>query len=159
MVNITSKVDAESTKEFGKISRILAFVAMILGIVGVIYFAVKWAVTHNPTIVYIMIYTAIFILGLIFFIILYVDAKKTVASNFVNDFIFDDDAFNVTTHKNGEVIGTRKIYYNEVSKIKETDLYVFIYVYKSGAYVLNKKDASKEDLTEVLNLINSGMKK
>ncbi len=159
MIKITSGLDAESFKEFGKSSRILSWVAMILGLLGIIGFGIEWALTGVSTIVYIMIFTATFILGLVFFIMLRTNSKKLIENNYVNDFTFEDDAFNVTTHKNGEVISTRKIYYKEVSKIKESDLYLFIYVDRTAAFVVKKQDASKEDFNEVLNLINNGMKK
>lgn len=74
-------------------------------------------------------------------------------NNFVNEYEFDGDVINVATTKNGEVVGTQKVKIADIYKIKITDEYIFIYINKVNAFIVDKKALSDDELSEIKKIL------
>lgn len=60
---------------------------------------------------------------------------------------------NVATTKNGEVVGTQKVKIADIYKIKITDEYIFIYINKVNAFIVDKKALSDDELSEIKKIL------
>ena len=56
----------------------------------------------------------------------------------------NEEFMEVSSIKNGEVIGTSKIYYKDLVKVKETENYLFLYPNKTQAFAISKKISTEE---------------
>lgn len=84
--------------------------------------------------------------------------KKTVASELVNEYEFDNDFFTVTSYKHSEQVGTIKVFYKEIYKIKEKNNYIFLYINRVNAYIVDTENLPKEDITLLRAILKINIK-
>lgn len=75
-------------------------------------------------------------------------------NKFTNAYTFENDFLNIATIKNGEIVGTQKLYYKDIVKIKENSEYIFIYPNKFNAFIIKKFNVNEEDSKAVRILLN-----
>lgn len=93
-------------------------------------------------------------LGICFFcIVILITLKVKINRCIENDKFLEvsilDDCFIANTIKNGETIGTIKVYFKEVTKMKDTDNYVFFCIGKGQMVPINKNDFSSDVLVKI----------
>lgn len=75
-------------------------------------------------------------------------------SKITNEYEFEENYFNVISSKNGEEFGRQKVYYKDIYKVKEKEEYIFIYINKINAYIIDTTNSNEEDLKIIKNLLN-----
>lgn len=128
-------------------------ISMIVGIVGLVAYVVLGTFIENPYLDVMLIFAVPFGFGLVFYITINKNIKKMTENNFVNEYEFDGDVINVATTKNGEVVGTQKVKIADIYKIKITDEYIFIYINKVNAFIVDKKALSDDELSEIKKIL------
>lgn len=78
------------------------------------------------------------------------NVKKSIkGKNFSLSYEFSDDFMNITTLNNEDIVGTNKVYYKDLTQMKITSNYIFLYVNKFQAHPILKSDLSKEELEQL----------
>lgn len=153
MIKCTTEIDEISQKSLSKYTKIYSIISLVVGSVGLLVYLILGTIFDNQYLDFLLLFSIPFGFGLVFLITLNKNIKNMTNNNFVNSYEFDTDYFNVATSKNGEVVGTQKIYYNNIHKVIERDCYLFIYINKVNAFIVNKNNLSAEDLRYLKELL------
>lgn len=154
MIKIKSVVDEKAQKSLAKHSLILYAVILTIGIVGLLGYVI-WSIYPDSEASSVLLISALpLVVGLVMLLSLRQNVKKMAQNNYINEYEFGEEFFNVATYQNGEVKGTHKVYYNELHKVRENDEYIFLYLNSKSAYIVAKSDATAEDLTSLRQLLN-----
>ena len=153
MIKCTTEIDEISQKSLSKYTKIYSIISLVVGSVGLLVYLILGTIFDNQYLDFLLLFSIPFGFGLVFLITLNKNIKNMTNNNFVNSYEFDTDYFNVATSKNGEVVGTQKIYYNNIHKVIERDYYLFIYINKVNAFIVNKNNLSAENLRYLKELL------
>ena len=84
----------------------------------------------------------------------YYKAKsQSMKGNVVNEVEFFDTYLESHSIRNGELFQTNKINYVDISKVKETEDFIFVYINSLSAVVINKKVLTEQELLDVKLLV------
>lgn len=154
MITIQTEIDEKSQKSLTKISKIVYLTLMIIGAIGLLLYLALGTIYENPYLDVLLLFAIPFGFGLVFYITINKNIKKMTENKFTNEYTFNNDFMNIASVKNGEIVGTQKLYYKDIVKVKENDEYIFIYPNKFNAFILKKSNASEEELTTIKKLLN-----
>lgn len=147
MINCKTPIDENAQKALTKKFYIISLIALIVGAIGIVAYIVIGVFVESSYLDIMLVFSLPFGFGLVYVISINKIIKKAVANNIVNEYEFDNDFFNVSSYKNGEVVGTSKVYYKDLYKIKEKDGYIFLYINISNAYIVKEDALSENDQT------------
>ncbi len=154
-IRVSTKLTAEMEKENQKKLKTGSFWAMIIGIIGLIAYIVVSVACFDegeePKWLEIFLYafSVLFAIGLIFFLTTKNLIKKAVANGFTNEYLFTEEFATVTSYRGGEKVGEIKHYYNEFTKIRKTEYYLFLHLGVRGAYPIELCKINEEELAIV----------
>jgi len=158
MIEKNAVVDSNVQKALNKKLWIASLVLLIVGAVGMVsYIIIGVAIKNEPEWLDVLLYVFAFMFafGLVFLI----TVNKTNAAALKNDaklnYMFFEDYVLVTSYKGNENVGTLKIYYKELAKVKETKEYIFLYQTKVTALPLLKSDLSEQEKETLLSWFNN----
>lgn len=154
MIKIKSVVDEKAQKSLAKHSLILYAVILAAGIAGLSGYVIWSLFPDSEASSVLLIFALPLVVGLVMLLSLRQNVKKMAQNNFINEYEFDEEFFNVATYQNGEVKGTHKVYYNELHKVRENDEYIFLYLNSKSAYIVAKFEATEEDLAALRQLLH-----
>ena len=84
--------------------------------------------------------------------------KKMCDKKFENQYEFDEHFINISTCQNNEVVGTFKLYYKDIKKVKENDKYILLYINFFSAYIVKKANASVEEIEKIKDILKANGK-
>lgn len=149
MIKIKTDIDEKAQKAFCKNAVIACIVSLIVGSVGLVSYIVLCAFFNSDFLDIMLVFSIPFGFGLVYLIFINKNIKKTAESKISNEYEFYDDFFTVASIKNGEEFAREKIYYKDLYKSKEKNEYIFVYVNKARAFIINKNAARREDLQAI----------
>ena len=151
------KIDKNVQKEVNFKVFVVSLVFLIVGIVGVVSYIILggFVFKTEPKWLNYMLWASsiLFAFGLIYIIINFTTNKKSVAQNLADESEFFEDHLTLNSYKNGEQIGTAKVYYKDILKLKETKHYIFLYISAFQAVAVNKQDLTQEDISKLKLLV------
>ena len=153
MITIKTDIDEKAQKALSKGVIIFCIVSLVLGSVGLLLYIGLTMFFENIYLDILLLFCIPFSLGLVYIIMINKNIKTMAKSNITNEYEFNIDHIFVTSYKNGEQVGTQKVYYKDVFKTRETDEYIFIYVNRISAFILKKSNATTEQLTIIKRLL------
>ena len=118
MFTTKTKIDIEVQRELSKKSYNIAFVAMIIGAIGLLAYIIVGTIYELPILDIMLIFAIPFAFGLVYMIAIKKLLKKVEEIDSVNEYTFNETFFEVNTIRNGESVGSAKIYYKELYKSK-----------------------------------------
>ena len=71
-----------------------------------------------------------------------------------NNYEFFNEYFAVESVKNGEIIGTSKLKYTDLYKIKLTKNYIFLYINKVSVYPIKISNLTKDEQNTLKQFLN-----
>lgn len=154
MFTTKTKIDIEVQRELSKKSYNIAFVAMIIGAIGLLAYIIVGTIYELPILDIMLIFAIPFAFGLVYMIAIKKLLKKVEEIDSVNEYTFNETFFEVNTIRNGESVGSAKIYYKELYKSKETINFVFMYLNKTAAIAVAKKNLTSDELIILRSLLN-----
>lgn len=131
-------------------------ISLIFGIIGLVAYIGISVYKEYAWLDYLLWISAIlFGFGLVFVLTINKSIKKAKDNIIVTENEIEETFMNITDTKNGEQVGSAKIYYKDIIKVKETQNYLFLYPNKQMAYPISKQGMKAEEIAQVKNWINS----
>ena len=90
-------------------------------------------------------------------IMMLINFKKMILSangETKNNYEFFNEYFAVESVKNGEIIGTSKLKYTDLYKIKLTKNYIFLYINKVSVYPIKISNLTKDEQNTLKQFLN-----
>lgn len=154
MITVRTKIDEASQKILTKKIRVGSLISMIIGIVGLLIYIILSINFENLNLDFLLFFSIPFAIGLVLLITIHKNIAKTASYQWINEYVFEKNAIHISTIKNEDVIGTHKLYYKDIYKVKEYDDYLFIFINKANAYILKKSNTTELELNKIKELIN-----
>lgn len=150
VMEVKTKIDAKMQKEMLKKQLILSYVFIACGAVGALigFFVLIFFDSGE----YFACSAIVLGCGLGLLIASKKMIKSAEVSNKENIYTFGADFVEVKTMYHDDEMGTLKLYYTDILKIKETKNYIFIFPDNTKAYPVLKENVS--DLEELKKLIH-----
>jgi len=156
MIKVETKVDAEIQKILVNKSYILSIICIVISLIGIFFYTVNAIFVKADDIGY--PYLLLFIFTLLIGVMIVFITKKSMQmaskNKNVNHCEFNEDFVTITMDRNGENVGTAKIYYTDLYKVKEKKELLLLYINYASVLPIWKKNFSKEDLQTVRNYLN-----
>ena len=153
------EIDLEVQKQLNKKIFIIGMVLMIIGIVGLFVYLIIGSIFEKIKWLNYFLFSSIpFTLGLLSIINTSKINNSLKKNKIKNIYSFEESFMNVTTCRNGEEIGTNKVYYSDLVKIKETNKFLFLYPNRYSAYPIKKNSFDKVDYEILKYWITIGKK-
>jgi hypothetical protein len=153
MFTTKTKIDVEVQKELSKKIYKNSLIALIVGAVGLAVYIVLGTIFENYWLDLLLVFAIPFGFGLVFIITIKKLMKKVEDINQINEYVFEEVFVNVSTIRNGESVGTAKIYYKDLVKSKETQNYIYMYINKSAALPVKKENLTQDELIVLRSLL------
>ena len=157
MITIRTKIDEKSQNALSRNVIIFCIVCLVVGSIGLLAYIVLSTINENPYLDFILLFSIPFALGLVYLISIKRNIKNMSAKNLTNEYTFNDDHFTIATIQNEEVVGTQKVYYKNLAKIKETGEYIFIYINQVSAFIVQKASTSEENIKLIRALLKQSL--
>ncbi len=159
-IQVSTKLNMDVEKESQKKIKLLCKIALIVGIIGLIaYIIVSVAFFdegEDPFWLEIILYTfsILFALGVVLPITMNAINKKAAKTieNVINYYEFSEENFTVISCRGEEKIAEVKHYYNEITKIRKTENYIYLHLGLRGAYPIEWKELTEEEIHWILLL-------
>ena len=156
MIKVETKVDAEVQKILINKSFILSIICTVISLIGIVLYVINAIFVKADDIGY--PYLLLFIFTLLIGVMIIFITKKSMQmaskNDNVNHYEFNEDFVNITTVRNGETVGTTKIYYKDFYKAKEKKELLLLYINYASALPIWKKNFTPEDLQTVRTYLN-----
>ena len=153
MLKVSTVIDAKAQKALSNNTMIASIIALVIGALGIVAYVILSTFINNSYIDILLIFCIPFAIGLIYVITINKNIKAVAVNQFTSEYDFDTDYFNVTSSMNGDIVGTQKVYYRDLYKIREKDEYIFIYINKFNVFIVKKSNISGEDLIALRSLL------
>ncbi len=153
MLKVSTVIDAKAQKALSNNTMIASIIALVIGALGIVAYVILSTFINNSYIDILLIFCIPFTIGLIYVITINKNIKAVAVNQFTSEYDFDTDYFNVTSSRNGDIVGTQKVYYRDIYKIREKDEYIFIYINKFNVFIVKKSNISGEDLIALRSLL------
>ncbi len=157
--DVETKLSVEVEKESQKKLRLLCKIAMIVGIIGLIaniMIGVIFFEDKEPFWMEVFLYVSsvLFAIGLVIPIFLQQMTKKSlpVIHGVVNVYHFEEESFTVISMRSEEKIAEVKHSYVEISKVRETENYLYLHLSMRGVYPIARSALTEEGRVWLLGL-------
>ncbi|MBP5373282.1 MAG: YcxB family protein [Clostridia bacterium] len=158
MNKIKTPVDKKAASALFKNTKILSISLIILGailIMGVIYDRLNSDQMDFFDLFFLLIGLFNVIFSSVMLVMIGANSKAALSQAVVNEYEFNEDHLLVSSVKNGEVIGTSKVYYKEIVRTRESKDYFFIYPNKAAAFLIGKEYCSDEETAMIRDILNA----
>ena len=135
MIECRTDINVEAQKVLSKNLKLASIISLVVGIVGALAYIVLSCFFDSGYLDIMLVFCLPLGFGLVYLVSINNLIKKTGDSTY-NVYQFEEEFFNTTTYKNGEVVGTVKYYYKDLKKIKERDGYLLLYINVSNAFLV-----------------------
>ena len=155
-----TKFSFKVQKELNKNLEIGSKISLILGSIGLFIYIVLGVINETePVWLNYILYPAaiLFGFGLVFLITVNKTNKSANIFNTENNYEFSEEYFTIESIKNGEIIANVKVYYNEITKFKQTESYIFIYHTVTTAYPVEKLSMQKNEIDTLISYLKNGV--
>ena len=145
------KITKELLNELNKPTKILSIILICMGFLLSITCFIDKDFYVNYHLFYISIFMAIIqiFVGILLIFQIKNNTSKQLANNQTNDMEFFENHFTVNTTKNGEIVTTAKINYSDLSNVRETQNYLFLYQSRINVLVADKKQLGEENVKKI----------
>ncbi len=151
-----ANVEVESQKKI----KLLCRIALIAGIIGLIVYILIGVIAYDEgeepfwLEIELIISSLSFALGLVIPIALKAVTKKSLSNlqNVVNEYEFFEEYVVVKSYRGEEKIAEAKNYYTEITKIRQTESYVYLHLGIRGAYPVLRGAMTEERQAWLLGL-------
>lgn len=155
MITIKTEINEDAQRALTKRIQRIYLALIVISSIGLLAYVVFSVIFIDADYLeYLLLFAIPFGFSLIFYITINTNIKKMEENKFVNEYEFENEYFNVKTSRDGDEIGTQKIYYKDIVKIKEDNEYIFIYINRTNAYIVKKANASLENLQRLKVMLN-----
>lgn len=158
MIKCKTALDERAQKAFTKNFKIYSIIATVIGAIGIVAYIVTSLFVNSSFLDILLVFSLPFAFGVVYLFMINKTTKKTVASELVNEYEFDNNFFTVTSYKHSEQVGTIKVFYKEIYKIKEKNNYIFLYINRVNAYIVDTENLPKEDITLLRAILKINIK-
>ncbi len=153
---LTPEIEIEGQKKIKKLCKI----ALIIGVLGLIAYiliaVIAYEENEEPFWLELMLwfFAVLFALGLIIPIVLKSVTKKSLStiSKVVNVYEFHEEYVIVKSYRMDEKIAEVKHYYSEITKIRQTENYVYLHLGLRGAYPITRSVLTEEQRSWLFSL-------
>ena len=153
MVKVKTKIDKKVQISLSKKRLFVALVLTIMGVIGIIAYTVLTIAFDYDVLNRYLLLVIPFGLGFAMIALIWQNIKKINGNEFINEYEFNSEFLNISTTKNNEVIGTQKVYYKDIFKVKENKSYIFIYINQASVFVIDKTCVKADEIKEIRNLL------
>lgn len=156
MIETNTKLDLKMQKALNLKLFIASIVLLIIGIVGLLGYLILSIGFRMDTIwldILLWVFSISFGYGLIWMLSVIRTNSAVADEQKENNYMFFEDYVLITTYFKGENIGSIKLYYKEIKKIKQTNDYIFLYRSFRIVYPVSKQNLNQQDCETVLSLI------
>lgn len=154
MIRIKTDINEKAQKSLSKDTINFCIVALVIGSIGLLAYIILATIFENNYLDILLLFSIPFGVGLVYIIFINKNIKAMAESKITNEYEFEENYFNVISSKNGEEFGRQKVYYKDIYKVKEKEEYIFIYINKINAYIIDTTNSNEEDLKIIKNLLN-----
>ena len=150
MIEITTVLTKDIHKSMTKKIWIGSWVALIIGTIGLLFYLFSefiWG--EQKWTDFLMAFAVPFGFGLVYVITLAKAYKRPLNSQNVNIYQFEPDGFTVITFQGETNTGSMRVTYDQISKVKETPDYLFLFVNKFSAFAVKKTETSPADIETI----------
>lgn len=157
MLKCSVKIDQNLQRELNEKAWIYSLISLIVGAIGLMAYIIVGAFFEAFWLeVLLWFFAFAFGVGLTIFVSINKVNKNASAKNMTDNIELQENFLIEETVVNNEVVSTNKVYYKDILKIKETENYLFLYVNKTNAVPIPKKEFAGEDLSKIKVWVNSG---
>ena len=144
------EISTQMQKELNQTTKLWSIISLIIGSVGLAcYVALSMFYEGSFMTVLLCASSILFAFGIVFLFSVSSSNKKAAEMKLAGEYELEPEYIMVTTFKNGENIGTMKIYYKDFVKIKETENYLFLFPNPQMAYPVPKDKLTKEEIAQL----------
>lgn len=158
MIECRTDINIEAQKVLSKNLKLASIISLVVGVVGAVSYIVLSCFFDSGLLDIMLVFCLPLGFGLVYLVSINNLIKKTGDSTY-NVYQFEEEFFNTTTYKGGEVVGTVKYYYKDLKKIKERDGYLLLYINVSNAFLVKESALSESDLATVKSFLRIGINK
>ncbi len=160
MFKCSVKIDLDLQKEVNRKSFISNLVMTILGAVGLGFYIV-FSLFFESVILEVFLWISAFMLayGIMLMIMINLTNKKSASNNYIDNIELVEDYLIISTIKNEEVISNSKVYYKDLTKIRETENYLLLYINRASVVPIPKRSFSPEDYSKIKVMVYSAKQK
>lgn len=160
MFKCSVKIDEKLQREINEKSWLINLIVLIIGSIGLgVYIIVGAFVEYAWMDILLWVFAIMFGFGLVMVISIRKINKKSAENNLTNEIELEEDCVSLSTIKNNEIIGTLKVYYKDLIKVRETENYLVLYINKQSAIPVPKKEFKPEELSTIKLWINTAKQK
>lgn len=149
------KFNEQMQKELTFRSYVFSVLFTVVGAIGTLFYIVIGTIFEdiNSWFEALLFFPGIMAIGIILLVFYNKAMKKIKSTDTQNNYEFFEDHFIISTIRNGENIGSAKIYYLEITKVKETKNYLFLFKGNAFAYPIEKQgfELNRKLLLAILN--------
>ncbi len=158
-IKVNTDLDKSMQKELSGTAFKLSVAFIIVGAIGVAAFLIMEiasifidALKDEEYFIYLILFAVFLGAGIGLLAVLKTAYKNVTSLVKVNCYEFYSDCFTVDQAMNGEIVAHAKLYYNQITKSKESKNYLFIYVGAAGAYPVLKSALTEAELNTLKSL-------
>lgn len=159
MIECKTEINTKAQKVLSKNIKLVSIIMLVIGCVGIAGYIIASCFVSSGYLDVMLVFALPFGYGLVYLVSVNNMIKKAEGNATVNHYQFEEDYFNASSSKNGEIIGTVKYYYKDIKKIKERDGYLLLYVNSINAFMVEESELSENDLTLLKSLLKIGTQK
>ncbi len=156
MIECRTDINIEAQKVLSKNLKLASIISLVIGTVGSLAYIVLSCFFNSGYLDIMLVFCLPFGFGLVYLVSINNLIKKTGDSTY-NIYQFEEEFFNISTYKHGEVVGTAKYYYKDLKKVKERDGYLLLYINISNAFLVKESTLSESDLKIVKSFLHIGI--
>lgn len=151
------QINEKLQKELNEKIWLTGLIMTIVGAIGLGLYVIVSAFFGEKLIIEMLFWAVLFVFALgVTYLFLVKSANKRALKDIKTDEIeLFEDCYVEQTLKNEEVVGTMKVYYKDLIKVKETENYLFLYPNKMVASAIPKSEFSAEDFSKIKLWIHS----
>lgn len=143
-MEVKTSLDERMQKELLKTPIICSWIIVICGGISLISTIIT-AILSDLDLILLLASIAFLTMGIVLLISFNKSIKSCQKLNRENVYVFNDEYMEAKTIYHDEVIGTSKLYYSDIFKVKETKSFLFIYLNQQQAYPILKSNVSNLD--------------
>lgn len=150
-------VNEKLQKELNEKIWLTGLIMTIVGAIGLGLYAILSTFFGDKLIFEMLFWVMVFVfaLGVTYLFLVKSANKRALNNNYTDEIELFEEYCVVQTLKNEEVVGTLKVYYKDLIKVKETENYLFLYPNKMVATSIPKSEFSAEDFSKIKLWVHS----
>lgn len=156
MKKCSVKLDSSVQKEMNKNLWIVSLASFIVGFLGIVsYLIIDFLYSGTWVNIYLAVVFVVFVLGFTFFLVVNGMNRNTLKDNFYVDVEIYENYFVSTTRDKDQVLASINLKYDNIVKIKETKKFLFMYLSRTMAVPICKKQFTKEEISMIKVWVNA----